>query len=120
MGKVPLIPDNALFRTFIKSIEEPGNTSPTISFVSLRFMRPEFQIWVDSSMLRDAAKSALNADLQYLRYSIDNMGWRSLLPRVRKQLKNLASIRDQLFADYEFLRKLVAGDNIAIILRKTK
>ena len=120
MGKVPLIPDNALFRTFIKSIEEPDNTSPTISFVSMRFMRPEFRIWVESSMLRDAAKSALDADLQYMRCLHHNMGWRKFRPSVKTQLKNLAGIRDKLFDDYEFLRKLMASDNIAIVLRKTK
>jgi hypothetical protein len=120
MAKVPLVPDNFLLRAFIKSIEEPDNTSPTISFVSVRFNRPEFSIWVDSSMLRDAAKSALDADLQYSRYRSSKAGFRKFLPGVKTELYALASTRDKFFEDYEFLRKLIAGDNIAIILRKTK
>jgi hypothetical protein len=121
MAKVPLVPDNALLRTFIKAIEEPENNAPTIAFVRVRFLRPEFQIWVDSSTLRDAAKEALNADLQYLRYRDKQMkGLRKLYPSVKSQAQALIDSRDALFEEYEFLRKLMASDNLSISLIKSK
>jgi hypothetical protein len=119
MAKVPLVPHNALLRTFIRSIEEPDNTEPTVSFVSIQFKRPEFQIWVDSSTLRDAAKLALNADLLCWRFVKKNKGLRKFLPKVKVHAKMLVATRDQLYEDYEFLRTLIANDNFAISLRKT-
>jgi hypothetical protein len=121
MAKVPLVPDNALLRTFIKAIEEPDNTGPTVAFVRVRFLRPEFQIWVDSEPLRDAAKSALDADLQYLRFRDKQMkGLKKYFPSVKEQAQKLIAIRDSLYEDYEFLRKLMASDNFAISLIKSK
>jgi hypothetical protein len=120
MAKVPLVPDNALLRTFIKAIEEPDNTGPTVAFVRVRFQRPEFQIWSDSTTLREAAKLALDADLQYLRYKDKYMtGLRKLFPGVKTKVQSLITARDALFEEYEFLRKLMASDNFAISLIKT-
>jgi hypothetical protein len=119
MAKVPLVPDNALLRYFIKSIEEPDNPGPTIAFVTVHFRRPEFQIWIESTMLRDAAKLALDADLQYQCYVGKRTWFTRLFPKVKARIKHLVTERDRFYEDYEFLRKLVAGDNLSITLRKT-
>jgi hypothetical protein len=117
---VPILPDNATLRMFIDAIETDGVNTAAHVFISNYFQRPEFQVLIESETLREAMKEAINADLAVRRETVDASFLKLLFPATRRKLNKLVAIRDEKFENYEMLRRLIALDNKAITLTKTR
>jgi hypothetical protein len=122
MAKVPLMPDNAMLRGLIQVMEDPDLKTPSAHFFRIQLStQPEFNIWAEHDQLREAAKDALDADNHYRRM-LNDLSWfdKARKSRYAQDVEKVRKVRDEKFDDYEFLRRLIANDNMSIALLKTK
>lgn len=121
MAQVPLMPDNSMLRMMIHVMDNPELDTPAASFFRRQLNgRPEFNIWAEHDQLREAARDALDADIAYRKLSEKLTWFRKLNIEFAKSVRAARELRDEKFEDYEFLRKLIATDNVSIALTKTK
>jgi hypothetical protein len=121
MAKLPLIFDNSILWGVIQVIEEPELQTPWAEFAGETLRgRPEYQIWVENESLRAAAKDALTADYALFKFRKNAKWYDWLLPSKKLLKEKLISKRDDLISEYEFLRRLIATDNVAIMINASR
>lgn len=102
-------------------MDNPELKTPSAEFYRCQLIgRPEFDIWVEHDQLREAARDALDADIAYRKLSEQLTWFRKLNLEFANSVRTAREVRDAKFDDYEFLRRLVATENMSIALTKTK
>jgi hypothetical protein len=106
---------------YITALETEGPGSSAVEFFRSSFgCRPEFKILEESETLREAMKEALDSDLAIRKETVDKPWYKLFFMASRRTMKKLMAIREEKFEQYEMIRRLVATDNRAIILKRTR